>query len=39
MVRDGKTLEAAEDNLVELRAQAKSFAETRLGALQALGIV
>ena len=37
MVRDGKTLEAADDNLAELRTQAKSFTDARLSALQALG--
>ncbi len=38
MVRDGKTLEAADDNLAELRTQAKSFTDARLSALQALGV-
>ena len=36
MVRDGKTMETPEDNLAELRAQAKSFSETRLPVLTAL---
>lgn len=39
LVKDGKTLEAPEDNLAELTAQARVFAEKQLGVLQALQVV
>lgn len=38
LVKDGKTLESAEENLVELTAQANEFAEKRLPILKALQI-
>ena len=38
LVKDGKTLESAEDNLAELTAQADAFAEKQLPALKALQI-
>ncbi len=37
MIRDGKTLATAKDNLAELQAQAASFNAVRLPVLQALG--
>lgn len=39
VIKDGKLLESAEDNLEELRAQARAFAEQRLPVLQALRVV
>jgi len=38
IVKDGKTLETAEENLAELTTQAQSFADKRLPILNALGI-
>ncbi len=38
LVKDRKTLETAEENLVYLRREAKSFAEQGLAVLEALGI-
>jgi SAM-dependent methyltransferase len=39
LLKDGKALETAEENLAELTAQANSFAEARLPLLKAAGIV
>ena len=39
LVKEGKTLETADENLAELTAQAREFAEKRLLILKALGIV
>ena len=38
LIKDGKTLETAEDNLAELTAQAHAFADKQLPILKALGI-
>ena len=38
LIKDGKTLETPEENLTELTAQAKEFADNRLAILQALQI-
>jgi hypothetical protein len=38
VIRGGKTLESEEDNIADLAAQAKAFAEKRLPILAALGI-
>ena len=38
LVKDGKTIESAEENLAELTAQANAFAEKQLPILKALGI-
>jgi hypothetical protein len=38
IVKDGKTLETPEENVAELTAQAKVFAENQLPILKALGI-
>ena len=38
LVKDGKTLESAEDNLTELTRQAQTFAEKQLPILKALGM-
>lgn len=38
LVKDGKTLETAEENLAELTAQANAFAEKQLPALKALQV-
>jgi len=38
MIKDGKTLESAEDNLAEMTVQAEKFAEKRLPILKALQI-
>ena len=38
LIKDGATLESPEDNLSELTAQAKEFAEKELPILHALGI-
>ena len=38
LVKDGKTIESAAENLEELTAQAKLFAEKQLPILKALGI-
>ncbi|MFH1146731.1 MAG: hypothetical protein V1736_03390 [Pseudomonadota bacterium] len=38
IVKNGKTLENPEDNLVELAAHAQAFAEKRLPVLKALRI-
>jgi hypothetical protein len=38
LIKDGKTLETAEDNIAELTAQAQTFAEKQLSVLKALGI-
>ena len=38
IVKDGKTLETAEENLGELTAQAQAFADTQMPILKALGI-
>ena len=38
IVKEGKTLETAEENLAELTAQAATFAEKQLPILKALGV-
>jgi hypothetical protein len=38
IIKDGKTLQGAEENLAELTAQAKTFSEKQLPILKALGI-
>ena len=38
LIKEGKTLETAEDNIAELTAQAQTFAEKQLPVLRALGI-
>ena len=38
LVRDGKTVETAEENIAQLRSDAKSFTDKRLPVLKALGI-
>ena len=38
LVKEGKTLETPEDNVAELTAQAKVFADKQLPILKALGI-
>jgi len=38
-VKEGNTLESAEDNLAELTAQASTFAEKQLPLLKALQVV
>lgn len=38
LVKEGATLEAAEDNMAELTAQAKTFADKQLPILKALQI-
>jgi hypothetical protein len=38
IVKDGKTLESAEENIAEITQQAKTFAEKRLPVLRALGV-
>ena len=38
IVKDGKTLESAEDNLAELTTQAQTFAQKQLPILKALQI-
>lgn len=38
IVKDGKTLETAEENLAELTEQAKTFAQKQLPVLRALQI-
>jgi SAM-dependent methyltransferase len=38
LIKEGKTLESAEDNIAELTAQAQTFAEKQLPVLRALGI-
>jgi len=38
IVKEGKKLETAEENLAELTAQATTFAEKQLPILKALGI-
>jgi SAM-dependent methyltransferase len=38
LIKDGKPIESAEDNLAELTAQAKTFAEKQLPVLKALGV-
>ena len=39
IIKDGKAVESAEDNLAELQSQAKAFAEKRLPVLKALQVV
>jgi hypothetical protein len=39
ILKEGKALETAEENLAELTAQADTFAEKQLAILKALGIV
>jgi hypothetical protein len=39
LVKEGHTLESAEDNLAELTAQANTFAEKQLPMLKALQVV
>jgi hypothetical protein len=38
VVKDGKTLETADENLAELAAQARDFIDKRLSVLQALQV-
>jgi hypothetical protein len=38
LVRDGKTVETAEENIAQLTSDAKSFTDKRLPVLKALGI-
>jgi hypothetical protein len=38
ILKDGKTLDTAEQNLAELNEQAKTFSEKRLPILRALGV-
>jgi SAM-dependent methyltransferase len=38
LVKDGKTLESAEDNLAELTARARAFADQQLPILKAMGV-
>lgn len=39
IIKDGKTLETADENLTELMEQANTFAEKQLPILKVLGIV
>jgi hypothetical protein len=39
LVKEGKTLESAEDNLAELNSQAESFAQKNLPILKALHVI
>lgn len=38
ILRDGKTIDSAEENLAELERQAEEFAVKRLPVLEALGV-